>query len=133
VWEVDEGEARVLLATLNRLEGRDDPSARASLVARLLEGRSAEDLSRLLPEPPDALERLRRLAAPPPAPADPAALAPPVLTMTFFLTEEQHALVAEALRQCGARGADGGAAKRPNRSTALERLAQWYLEACGRR
>jgi len=126
VWEVDDDEARVLLATLNRLEGRDDPSTRASLVARLAEGRSAADLARLLPEPPDAVERLLRLAAPPPEPVDPADLAPLARPMTFFLTEEQHAAVVEALREAR-RG--GPAGEKPDRARALERLALWYLEA----
>ncbi len=98
VWEVDEEEARLLLATLNRLEGRDDPSARAALLSRLAEGRCADDLARLLPEPPDALARLRRLAEPPPAPADPADAGPLPRAMTFFLDEDQAALVREALR-----------------------------------
>ena len=155
VWEVDDAEARLLLATLNRLEGRDDPSARALLVSRLAEGRSAEELARLLPEPPDAVERLLRLAQPPPAPLAPDVLEPIARPMTFFLTEEQHALVSEALREIhklGARSAEcrtenGGAAEgfaprsapraclpdrqvpRLSRSDALERLALWYLES----
>jgi len=147
VWEVDDAEARLLLATLNRLEGRDDPSARALLVSRLAEGRSAEDLARLLPEPPDAVERLLRLAQPPPAPLAPDALEPIPRPMTFFLTEEQHALVSEALREihkCGMRSAECGVktaaapssvpgsefrVPRLSRSDALERLALWYLES----
>ena len=112
VWEVDDREARVLLATLNRLEGRDDPAARAHLVARLAESASADDLARLLPEPPDAVERLLRLAQPPPAPLDPNKVALPARPMTFFLTEEQHDLVSEALREikrrCGVRNAECG-------------------------
>jgi len=123
VWEVDDDEARLLLATLNRLEGRDDPSRRAALVARLGEGRSAADLARLLPEPPDAVERLRRLAAPPPPPADPDAAAPLPRPMTFFLDEDQAATVREALR----------ATQDAQRSGALTCLAQWYLEVQGRR
>ncbi|HUU91250.1 MAG TPA: ParB/RepB/Spo0J family partition protein [Phycisphaerae bacterium] len=136
VWEVDDDEARLLLATLNRLEGRDDPSARARLVARLAEGRSAGDLARLLPEPPDAVERLLRLAQPPPAPLAPEAIEPPARPMTFFLAEEQHALVSEALREVGRSGTaagDGAAAPRPKRADALERLALWYLESRGLR
>jgi ParB-like chromosome segregation protein Spo0J len=124
VWEVDDAEARLLLATLNRLEGRDDPSARARLVARLAEGRSAEDLARLLPEPPDAVERLLRLAQPPPAPLAPDALEPIARPMTFFLTEEQHALVSEALGEIGRQSET-----RLPRGEALERLALWYLES----
>jgi len=146
VWEVDDAEARLLLATLNRLEGRDDPSARARLVARLAEGRSAEDLARLLPEPPDAVERLLRLAQPPPAPLAPDTLEPLARPMTFFLTEEQHALVSEALgeiHKCGMRSAECGVktaapssvpgsefrAPRLSRGDAIERLALWYLES----
>ncbi|HUW99389.1 MAG TPA: ParB/RepB/Spo0J family partition protein [Phycisphaerae bacterium] len=110
VWEVGDEEARVLLATLNRLQGRDDPKARALLAAHLAEGRSAKDLARLLPEPADAVERLLRLASPPPAPAAPDSLEPLPQALTFFLSEEQHALVSEALKAVGetARGAVGG-------------------------
>jgi len=160
VWEVDDEEARLLLATLNRLEGRDDPSARAALVGRLAEGRSAQDLARLLPEPPDAVERLRKLAEPPPPPADPASAAPLPRAMTFFLDDDAHALVREALRATGgaaragcgstrsrspgggtcqgrrtrpAAPAAGSNGKGNGRAEALVRLAQWYLEARGRR
>jgi len=136
VWEVDDDEARLLLATLNRLEGRDDPSARAHLVAHLARGRSAQDLARLLPEPPDAVERLLRLAQPPPTPLAPEAIEPPARPMTFFLAEEQHALVTEALRETGrsdTAAGDGAAAPRPKRADALERLALWYLQSRGLR
>lgn len=136
VWEVDDDEARLLLATLNRLEGRDDPSARAHLVAHLAQGRSAQDLARLLPEPPDAVERLLRLAQPPPTPLAPEAIEPPARPMTFFLAEEQHALVTEALREAGrsdTAAGDGAAAPRPKRADALERLALWYLQSRGLR
>jgi len=166
VWDVDDDEARLLLVTLNRLEGRDDPSRRAALVARLAEGRSPADLARLLPEPPDALARLRKLADPPPAPADPSAVAPLPRAMTFFLSQDQASLVREALRAAGEapessrdasprgglprpprtsppttrgglgrppRGGSGKAAPTARRGEALVRLAEWYLEATGRR
>ena len=138
VWLVGDDDARLLLATLNRLEGRDDPSARARLVARLAEGRPAEDLARLLPEPPDAIERLLKLSAPPPAPLAPEAAAPVLRPMTFFLTEAQHALAAEALREIARaasealRAAGSAAAARQaklGRAECLQRLALWYLEA----
>jgi hypothetical protein len=124
VWLVGDDDARLLLATLNRLEGRDDPGARARLVARLAEGRLAADLARLLPEPPDAIERLLKLSAPPPAPLAPEAAAPALRPMTFFLTEAQHALATEALREI----ARADAETLP-RAECLQRLALWYLEA----
>ena len=132
VWDVDDDEARMLLATLNRLEGRDDPKARARLVAHLATGRSAEDLARLLPEPPDAVERLLRLAEPPPEPAPPDSLAPLPQALIFFLSEEQEAVVREALGAVAEGRAAEGAA-RLGRAERLERLALWYLESVGRR
>jgi len=111
VWDVDDQEARVLLATLNRLEGRDDPAARAQLVARLAEGRSAEEIGRLLPEPAEAVQRLLALSEPPPAPLDARAAALLARPMTFFLSEEQHAVVTEALGEI-ARANEGSCAPR---------------------
>ncbi len=128
VWEVEDEEARLLLATLNRLEGRDDPTRRAALVARLAEGRSPRDLARFLPEPPDGIERLLALAQPPPDLRPPADAAPPFRPMTFFLRPEQHAAVTEALAAI----ARAAMSTRPDRAERLERLACWYLEACGR-
>jgi hypothetical protein len=135
VWEVDDDEARLLLATLNRLEGRDDPSRRAALVARLAEGRPPADLARLLPEPADALARLRKLAEPPPEPADPASAPPLPRAMTFFLSPDQEALVRKALRAAGVqvRGGCGDPPReilppRPSRAEALAHLAAAYLE-----
>jgi len=50
VWEVDDREARVLLATLNRLEGQDIPVRRAELLDQILHDISEEDLAALIPE-----------------------------------------------------------------------------------
>ena len=50
VWDVDDREAKLLLATLNRLEGQDQPLRRAQLLHELLGEWNAVDLSGLLPE-----------------------------------------------------------------------------------
>jgi len=50
VWAVDDREAKLLLATLNRLEGQDLPVRRAQLVHELLGELSLADLAGLLPE-----------------------------------------------------------------------------------
>ncbi len=50
VWDVDDREAKLLLATLNRLEGQDLPIRRAQLLHELLGEWSAPDLGGLLPE-----------------------------------------------------------------------------------
>ena len=50
VWPCDDHTALVLLATLNRLEGQDDPLKRAELLRELTQLASPEDLAQLLPE-----------------------------------------------------------------------------------
>lgn len=61
VWDVDDREAHVLLATLNRLEGQDQPLRRAQLLHELLGEWSSEDLAALLPESEQEIEELHRL------------------------------------------------------------------------
>ena len=45
VWDVDDREAKLLLATLNRLQGQDLPIRRAELIHELLGEMSAGDLA----------------------------------------------------------------------------------------
>ena len=61
VWNVDDREAKLLLATLNRLEGQDLPIRRAQLVHELLGEMNIGDLSGLLPETDTQLEELESL------------------------------------------------------------------------
>lgn len=61
VWEVDDEEALVLLATLNRLQGQDDPRKRASLIGELRGRFGLEELAGRLPEDVGALEELLML------------------------------------------------------------------------
>jgi ParB-like chromosome segregation protein Spo0J len=55
VWPCDDATALMLLATLNRLEGQDDPRLRAELLRDLAAVLSADELALLLPEDPSAL------------------------------------------------------------------------------
>src|SRR5687768_3081972 len=50
VWNVTDKEAKLLLATLNRLQGQDLPIRRAQLIHELLGEMNLEDLAGLLPE-----------------------------------------------------------------------------------
>lgn len=102
VWDdVDDAEALLLLATLNRLQGRDDPTRRAALLSRLAELRQADarTLARELPESRQGVERAIELArAPLPAPdAATAAGQTTLAPMTFFLTRDQRSRVDRAL------------------------------------
>lgn len=56
IWPVDDEQALVLLATLNRLAGDDVEGRRTALIAELAAYRPLEELARLLPETQAQLE-----------------------------------------------------------------------------
>lgn len=91
VWDVDDRETLVLLATLNRLEGADDPKKRGALVSTLRDNLKLPDLAKLLPEEAGRLATLAALHdAPPPAPLPPGALKDAPVAVTFFVTTDQR-------------------------------------------
>ena len=56
LWPCADGTALILLSTLNRLEGQDDPRLRAELIKELSQLASLDELALLLPEDTRALE-----------------------------------------------------------------------------
>ncbi|MEM9295178.1 MAG: ParB/RepB/Spo0J family partition protein [Planctomycetota bacterium] len=71
VWDVDDTQALLLLATLNRLQGDDDPHKRSDLVAKLAERMDVPALAERLPEDAERLRLLLRVRDTPPPPAPP--------------------------------------------------------------
>jgi ParB family chromosome partitioning protein len=104
VWQVDDREAKLLLATLNRLQGQDVPIRRAELLHELLGEMSLDDLAGLLPETDKQLEELHALLE---FPAEEIAAlleeqaeeAEKVLprVMSFVVTPEQEQLIEQAV------------------------------------
>lgn len=101
VWEVDDDRAVLLLATLNRLEGVDDPRRRAALLARLHESSNASRLSELLPERAERVRKLLKLGAGLPAPRPPQREADMPVPVHFFLLPEAKQRLESALRSIG--------------------------------
>ena len=101
VWEVDDKEALLLLATLNRLQGKDDVRRRASLIADLNRQISVDQLSKQLPEGCEELSRLLALHAPPPKPQAPLSLGQMPMAVYFFLVPEQHKQLDRCLKSLG--------------------------------
>jgi ParB-like chromosome segregation protein Spo0J len=50
VWNLDDRQTRIYLATLNRLSGKDIPERRASLLENLLRSFEMKELTSLLPD-----------------------------------------------------------------------------------
>ena len=103
VWDVDDESAMVLLATLNRLQGRDDPFKRAELLKQLRARMHGElrPLAKRMPEQARDLEAMLALASKPAMPR-PARL-PDELPMAvhFFLLPGQRRDLDACLKQIG--------------------------------
>ncbi len=58
VWNVDDEQTDLLLATLNRLAGRDQLDRKLAILRRLRDRRPLRELAKLLPQTRGQLERL---------------------------------------------------------------------------
>jgi ParB family chromosome partitioning protein len=130
VWDVDDDQARLYLATLNRLAGSDVPERRAALLESLLGSFDVAELSALLPDDRRQLEELERLsrlepedllAAGPPARDESGAL----VILDFVLDEAQAKEVNLALEMIRASEEESISS-----GQALVGLARFYLTRC---
>jgi len=133
VWKVDDREANILLATLNRLEGQDIPIRRAQLIHELLGEMSLDDLAGLLPENHGQLEDLHAILE---FPADEVAtlldeqaeeeekVLPRVIS--FVVTPDQEQLIEEAIEL-----ASDGVPGRDRKARGLTALAKHFMEVRG--
>ncbi len=95
VWDIDDKQTYILLATLNRLGGSDKLAKKLKLLKRLNEKSAAGELAKLLPQTAKQIERLTNLKMPrKPAKMPTKLFANP---MVFFLTDEQQEIIERAL------------------------------------
>jgi ParB-like chromosome segregation protein Spo0J len=130
IWDVNDREAKLLLATLNRLEGQDLPIRRAQLLHELLGELNLSDLAGLLPESEKQLEELHSLLE---FPADDIAAlldaeaeeAEKVLprVMSFVVTPDQEEVIGQAVEL-----ASDGVAGRDRKARGLTNLARHFLK-----
>jgi ParB-like chromosome segregation protein Spo0J len=98
VWDVDDDESLMLLASLNRLGGRDVPKLRGRLLEELSKHYGEDELLKSLPERRRQLQKL--LAVNRPAEMlKPAELDDLPHALTFFVSSEQKAVIEKALRE----------------------------------
>jgi hypothetical protein len=130
IWAVDDREAKLLLATLNRLQGQDVPIRRAELIHELLGEMSAADLAGLLPETDKQIEELHALlefpaeeiAALLDAEAEEAEKVLPRV-MSFVVSPEQEETIEQAVEL-----ASDGTPGRDRKARGLVNLARDFLE-----
>ncbi len=124
VWNVDDEQAGILLATLNRLNGRDSLDKKLALLRRLHTRLPSRTLARLLPQTYGQIERL--LARHPPAQVRHPRSGTFAIPLVFFVNEGQLQTIEEAL--AATRPAPEASTRATKRAAALTHLARSFLD-----
>jgi ParB/RepB/Spo0J family partition protein len=122
IFTADDEQARLYLLNLNRLCGRDNLYKKAKLIEELCRTHSTRDLARHISDSKTAIEKLTALSQNQPLPKSEDK--PFRIPMTFFMNEEQHALIAAAFDKAMTSDQSG----KRQRISALVRIARDYLE-----
>ena len=125
VWNIDDEQTDILLATLNRLQGRDTLDKKLALLQRLSVTMGVRKLAKLLPQTRGQLDRL--VSAKPLArgiSGKPGVFAIP---MVFFVDRVQEHTIEEAISRA-ATGLPDGQTRAVRRATALTRIARFFLD-----
>ncbi len=123
VWDVDDEQADILLATLNRLVGTDQVDKKLALLKRLNKKIKAGELAKFLPATAKQIERLVNLKRPrQPANINPQSFANP---MVFFVNDAQQETIENALSLAQESGSEKTKALR--RAAALAHIAGEFL------
>lgn len=123
VWDIDDEQTDILLATLNRLGGSDHLGSKIALLKRLNKKYTGKELAKLLPQSPAQIERLTNLKMPA-APSNINAnqfLRP----LVFFVNDQQQNLVEKALQSAKQQDQKTKAAQS---AAALTTIAEYFLK-----
>lgn len=132
VWDIDDKQVDILLATLNRLAGSDELSKKLNLLNRLNKRMESNELAKLLPQTAKQIERLINLKIPSrPSETNANCFSNP---MVFFVNDTQQELIEKALSsaQEPASKKIKTATRAAKRAAALAHIAEKYLSARGR-
>jgi len=123
VWDIDNEETDILLATLNRLGGSDDLGKKLNLLKRLNKKVESAELAKLLPQTARQIERLANLKMPT-APAKITAKCF-AIPLVFFVNDTQQKQIEKALSLVEEPKAKTTKAAR--RAAALSHIAGYFL------
>ena len=113
VWDVDDDEADLLLATLNRLGGSDILDKKLALMARLNQHKPSSDLAKWLPHTARQIHRLANMHT-------------GRIPVVFFLSDAQKEIVEKALSN--AHEARAKKTKAAVKAEALTSMARSFME-----
>ena len=123
VWDVDDEQTDVLLATLNRLGGSDRLGKKLKLLKRLNRKMAAPDLAKLVPQTAKQIERLVNLKMPAaPSKINARCFANPLV---FFVNDSQKQQIERALSLV--EEPKQKMTKAAKRAAALAHIAQYFF------
>jgi ParB-like chromosome segregation protein Spo0J len=131
VWNLDDDQTRLYLATLNRLSGDEIPERRAALLENLLQTFDLDELTALLPDDRKQIEELRRLSRLEPDEIIERTSGEEKLTIPVilsFIVEESEAKEINLALDLILKTEE----EEQSRSRALTYLARFYLGHCNR-
>ena len=124
VWDIDDEQANVLLATLNRLGGSDKLGGKIELLKKLNRTIEAGELAKILPQGAKQIERLINLKRPAvPVKINAEDFANPLV---FFLTDKQKQIVEKALSM--AQEPQSKQTKAVKNTNALICIAKYFID-----
>ena len=127
VWDIDDEQTDILLATLNRLGGSDELGKKLNLLKRLNKRMESAELAKLLPQTAKQIERLTSLKMPSmPSETNAKCFSNP---MVFFVNDAQQETIENALSL--AKESRGEKTKAAKRAGALAQIAGDFLSATG--
>ncbi|MHC4507399.1 MAG: ParB/RepB/Spo0J family partition protein [Planctomycetota bacterium] len=133
IWNIDDGQTDMFLATLNRLGGSDVLEKKLALLSRLNERMKARDLARLLPHTAKQIQRLAQVRSDGivrtqsmNSVRDQCAKSVSANAQVFFLSDAQQHIVTEALSLAQESRSENTKAAR--KAAALTYVAQNFVE-----
>ncbi|MHC4748558.1 MAG: ParB/RepB/Spo0J family partition protein [Planctomycetota bacterium] len=128
VWDIDNRDADILLATINRLGGSDVLDKKLALLRRLNYRTPARELAKLLPQTAKQIERLCNLKCPTaPAKISIQAFASPLV---FFVNARQQKIIQKGLSLAKTQNESAKSAKTKaaKNAAALTHIAKHFIE-----
>ncbi|MBN1796716.1 MAG: ParB N-terminal domain-containing protein [Sedimentisphaerales bacterium] len=128
VWDVDDDEARLLLATLNRLSGNDILEKKTALLEKLNAKYDIKELSKLLPNTKPQIQRLIELNKNKLALQISEQSVNLPNAIVFFLNNEQKKFVEKAVRLAPPPVGGAKLTKAQRNALAITHIAKEYIE-----
>jgi len=123
VWDIDDHDADILLASINRLGGRDVLDKKLALLCRLNKRTQAHDLTKLLPLSRPQIQRLTKISSDGLSRVK-LAKADFATPLVFFVSRCQQKIIENAMSL--ARGATDGKTKAQKNAAALTQVAEQF-------